>query len=197
MAGVIEHFRAIVGAEGLLVGADIGPRYLNTRGHGTAGAPLCVVRPKTTAEVSDVLKICHAQDIAIIAQGGMTGLVGGGAPRGGEVILSLERMTAIEAIDPDGRTLTADAGVILQTAQEACAAQGFELPLDLGARGSATLGGVISTNAGGVRVIRYGMMRENVLGLEAVLADGTIVSSMNRMLKNNAGYDIASNCMPM
>ncbi len=99
-------------------------------------------------------------------------------------------MTRIESLDADGLTLVAEAGVILQTAQEACAAAGFELPLDLGARGSATLGGGISTNAGGVRVIRHGMMRDNVLGLEAVLADGTVLSSMNRMLKNNSGYDL-------
>ncbi|MBL8642955.1 MAG: FAD-binding oxidoreductase, partial [Rhodospirillaceae bacterium] len=173
-----------------LTGADIGERYLNTRGHGMAGNPLCVVRPTSTAQVSAIMKACHAAGQAIIAQGGMTGLVAGGAPRGGEVILSLERMTKIEEFDAEGRTMTAEAGVVLQTAHEYAEERGFMLPLDLGARGSATIGGVISTNAGGVRVIRYGMMRESVLGLEAVLADGTVISSMNKMLKNNAGYDV-------
>ncbi|MDX2223306.1 MAG: FAD-binding oxidoreductase, partial [Rhodospirillaceae bacterium] len=187
---LIETLRSAVGPEGLLTGADIGPRYLNTRGHGDAGQPLCVVRPKTTEQVSRALALCHAQRQAVVPQGGLSGLVGGAAPRDGDVVLSLERMTAIEELDSDGRTLTAQAGVVLQTAQEHCAAAGFELPLDLGARGSATIGGVISTNAGGVRVIRYGMMRDSVLGLEAVLADGTVLSSMNKMLKNNAGYDI-------
>ncbi len=187
---MIDAFARIVDATGILTGGDIGPRYLNTRGHGVAGTPLCVLRPKTTAEVSEILKLCHARGQSIIAQGGMSGLVGGAAPLGGEVVLSLERMNQIEEFDAEGRTLTTQAGVILQTAHEYCEERGFMLPLDLGARGTATIGGVISTNAGGVRVIRYGMMRESVLGLEAVLADGTIISSMNKMLKNNAGYDL-------
>jgi len=187
---MIEALARIVDPSGLLTGQDIGPRYLNTRGHGTAGIPLCVLRPKTTAEVSDILKLCHQHNQPVVPQGGMTGLVGGGAPLGGEVVLSLERMNEIEEFDAEGRTLTAQSGVILQTAHEYCEERGFMLPLDLGARGSATIGGVISTNAGGVRVIRYGMMRESVLGLEAVLADGTVMSSMNKMLKNNAGYDL-------
>ncbi len=187
---MIETFRRIVDAAGLLVGDDIGERYLNTRGHGTAGKPLCVLRPTSTDQVSAILRACHAEGQTIIAQGGMTGLVGGGAPRGGEVVLSLERMNAIEEFDAEGRTVTAQAGVVLQTAHEYCEERGFMLPLDLGARGSATIGGVISTNAGGVRVIRYGMMRESVLGLEVVLADGTVISSLNKMLKNNAGYDL-------
>jgi FAD/FMN-containing dehydrogenase len=187
---MIETLRAIVDAAGLLEGSDIGERYLNTRGHGIAGKPLCVVRPTSTEQVSAILKACNAAGQTIIAQGGMTGLVGGGAPRGGEVVLSLERMTKIEEFDAEGRTVIAQAGVVLQTAQEYCEERGFMLPLDLGARGSATIGGVISTNAGGVRVIRYGMMRESVLGLEVVLADGTIISSLNKMLKNNAGYDL-------
>ena len=190
MNQLLGQFRAVVGPVGLLEGADIGPRYLNTRGHGDAGQPLCVIRPASTAEMAKVMAICHAHRRPVVAQGGMTGLVGGGAPSDGDIILSTERLIRIESLDPDGLTLTAEAGVVLQTAQEACAAAGFELPLDLGARGSATIGGVISTNAGGVRVIRYGMMRENILGLEAVLADGTVLSSMNRMLKNNAGYDL-------
>ena len=190
MQDLIEDLLDIVGPAGILSGVDIGARYLNTRGHGTAGRALCVVRPGTPAEVARVLSACHSRSQTVVAQGGMTGLVGGGAPGDGDVILSTERLTRIESLDADGLTLVAEAGVILQTAQEACAAAGFELPLDLGARGSATLGGVISTNAGGVRVIRHGMMRDNVLGLEAVLADGTVLSSMNRMLKNNAGYDL-------
>jgi FAD/FMN-containing dehydrogenase len=187
---MIDTLRGLVDAGGLLTGDDIGERYLNTRGHGSAGRPLCVLRPTATQQVSDILKACHAQGQTVVAQGGMTGLVGGGAPRGGEVVLSLERMNAIEDFDAHGRTLTAQAGVILQTAHDYCDDRGFMLPLDLGARGSATIGGVISTNAGGVRVIRYGMMRDSVLGLEAVLADGTVISSMNKMLKNNAGYDL-------
>jgi FAD/FMN-containing dehydrogenase len=187
---MIDAFAAILDGPGVLTGADIGPRYTNTRGHGVAGTPLCVLRPKSTIEVSHILKLCHDVGQAVVPQGGMSGLVGGGAPLGGEVVISLERMNAIEEFDADGRTLSVQSGVVLQTAHEYCEERGFMLPLDLGARGSATIGGVISTNAGGVRVIRYGMMRESVLGLEAVLPDGTILSSMNKMLKNNAGYDL-------
>ncbi len=187
---MIEALAKVVDSSGILTGADVGPRYLNTRGHGVAGAPLCVLRPTSPTQVSQILKLCFERGQTVVAQGGMSGLVGGGAPLGGEVVLSLERMNQIEEFDSDNRTLTAQAGVILQTAHEYSEERGFMLPLDLGARGTATIGGVISTNAGGVRVIRYGMMRESVLGLEAVLADGTIISSMNKMLKNNAGYDL-------
>ena len=110
--------------------------------------------------------------------------------RPGDLVLSLERLNRIEEIDIAGRTHAAEAGVTLQTAQEAVAAQGLLLPLDMGSRGSATLGGVAATNAGGNRVLRYGMARAMVLGLEGVLADGTVVSSLNRMIKNNAGFDL-------
>lgn len=187
---MLDELAKLVDAAGLLTGPDIGPRYLNTRGHGAAGMPLCVMRPATSDQVAAVLRFCHDRGHPVVPQGGMTGLVGGGAPLGGEVVLSLERMNRIEDFDAANCTLTCQAGVVLQTAQEFCDERGFLLPLDLGARGSATIGGVVSTNAGGVRVIRYGMMRDNVLGLEAVLADGTVVSSMNKMLKNNAGYDL-------
>lgn len=105
-------------------------------------------------------------------------------------MISLERMSSIEEIDQVGGTLTVQAGAPLQRVQEAAKEVGLQFPLDLGARGSCTIGGNIATNAGGVRVIRYGMMRQQVLGLEAVMADGRVVSSMNRMLKNNAGFDL-------
>src|SRR6185295_9485329 len=126
---------------------------------------------------------------AIVPWGGRTGLVEG-ANAEGAIALSLERMNAIEEIDAAGSIMVVQAGCVLQTACEAADAAGLFLPLDLGARGSATIGGNISTNAGGNRVLRYGMMREMVLGLEAVLADGTVVTSMNRLIKNNTGYDL-------
>jgi len=125
-----------------------------------------------------------------VPQGGKTNLVEGTASSADELILSLERMSRIEQVDPTGRTMRVQAGVILQRAQEEAERHEMLFPLDLGARGSCTIGGNISTNAGGVRVLRYGMMRSLVLGLEAVLADGTVVNSLNRMLKNNAGYDL-------
>jgi FAD/FMN-containing dehydrogenase len=153
------------------------------------GTPLALIRPSTTDHVSTVLKLCNDARVPVTAWGGKTGLVNG-AISDGAIALSLERMSAVEEIDPVGCTMTVQAGCVLQTAAEAAEAQALQLPLDLGARGSATLGGMISTNAGGNRVIRYGMTRNLVLGLEAVLADGTVVSSLNRLLKNNAGYDV-------
>ena len=190
MTDLLAALADTVDAPGMLTGKDIGPRYTDTRGHGPAGAPACVMRPTTTAQVSAILKLCNDAGRAVVPQGGMTGLVGGGTPGDGDVIVSLERMNEIEEIDPHGRIMVAGAGVVLETAHGAAEEAGFVLPVDLGARGSATLGGLISTNAGGNRVIRYGMTRQSVLGLEAVLADGTVLSSMNRMLKNNAGYDL-------
>jgi FAD/FMN-containing dehydrogenase len=151
---------------------------------------LALVRPRTTDELSAVLKLCHARGQGVVTHGGRTGVCDGDRATAGEVIVSLERMTAIEEIDPVGRTATVQAGCVLQTLQEAVERQGLLFPLDLGARGSCTIGGNVATNAGGMNVLRYGMMRALVLGLEAVLADGTVVSSLNRMLKNNSGYDL-------
>ena len=136
-----------------------------------------------------ILKAAHAAGEAVTPWGGLTGLVDG-ARADGALALSLARMNAVEAIDPVSGTMRVQAGCILQTACEAAEAQGLLLPLDLGSRGSATIGGNISTNAGGNRVLRWGMMREMVLGLEAVLADGTVVSAMNPLIKNNTGYDL-------
>jgi FAD/FMN-containing dehydrogenase len=153
------------------------------------GTPLALVRPGSTEEVSTVLRLCHEVRQSVVAWGGKTGLVDG-AVADGAVALSLERMNRIEEIDAVACTMTVEAGCVLQRACEAAEAKGLFFPLDLGARGSATIGGNIATNAGGNRVIRYGMMRDMVLGLEAVLADGTVVSSLNHLIKNNAGYDL-------
>ncbi|UZN52088.1 FAD-binding oxidoreductase [Cupriavidus cauae] len=152
--------------------------------------PIAVARPRNTAEVSAVLAICHRHRQAVVPQGGLTGLAGAATPAGGELVLSLERMRGVEEIDDQAGTMTVMAGTTLQAAQEAARAANWLLPVDLGARGSCQIGGNIATNAGGNRVIRYGMMRDQVLGLEAVLADGTVLTSLNKMLKNNAGYDL-------
>jgi FAD/FMN-containing dehydrogenase len=151
---------------------------------------LALLKPATTEEVSRVLKICREWNQPVVTQGGRTCCTQAADPRQEEVILSTERMTAIEKIDALGGTATVQAGAILETVQETLAEQDLLFPLDLGARGSCTIGGNVATNAGGINVLRYGMMRNLVLGLEAVLADGTVVSSMNQMLKNNAGYDL-------
>ncbi|RLA56697.1 MAG: FAD-binding oxidoreductase, partial [Gammaproteobacteria bacterium] len=152
--------------------------------------PDVVLKPESTEQVSAILKICSAAGQALVPLGGKTGLANGHFQTDSELGLSLERMNAIEDLDAANRTMTVQAGCILQTAAEAAEAEELLLPLDFGARGSATLGGCLATNAGGNMVIRYGMARDMVLGLEVVLADGTVVTSMNKMLKNNTGYDL-------
>jgi len=189
MEKLLQTLKVIVGDNGLLTGDDVSARPLNWMGQGNRQA-LAIVRPTSTQEVSEVLKACNEAGQSIIALGGLTGLVHGTDSTSGDILLSLERMADIEDIDPIGKTIIAQAGAPLQKVQEEAANAGLQFALDLGARGSCTIGGNIATNAGGNQVLRYGMMREQVLGLEVVLADGTIISSMNSLLKNNTGYDL-------
>ena len=183
------QLRQIVGEAGFLPRSAIAERSVGL-GRPEALQAAALLRPRSTAEVSAVLRACHAARQPVVVHGGLTGLVRGADAGPQELIVSLERMDRIEEIDAVSRTATAQAGVKLQALQEAVEERGLMFPLDLGARGSATIGGNISTNAGGNRVVRYGMMREMVLGLEAVLADGTVVSALNRLIKNNSGYDL-------
>ena len=150
----------------------------------------CLLRPESTEQLSRAMRICHERGQSVVVQGGLTGIVQGAASTADDVIISLERMADIESVDTVDGIATIQAGAILQTIQEHVATQGFLFPVDFGARGSCTIGGAVATNAGGINVLRYGMMRNVVLGLEAVLADGTVISSMNQMLKNNTGYDL-------
>ncbi len=186
---VVNSLRELIGESAIL-----DPETLSERAAGVWNpAPLqglALARPSTTEEVSAVLKWCNGNGISVVTHGGLTGLVHGADTSADQVILSLERMNKIESIDPQQRCATVQAGVVLQTLQEKVEEDGMIFPLDLGARGTATLGGNAATNAGGNRVIRYGMMRNMVLGVEAVLADGTIISSLNTLVKNNAGYDL-------
>jgi len=152
--------------------------------------PLAVLRPRSVAEVSRALKICHEAGLAVVPQGGLTGLAGGATPRAGQVVLSLERLKGVEEVDRDSATMTVLAGTPLQAVQKAAEEAGLYLALDIGSRGSCQIGGNIATNAGGNHVIRYGMARAQVLGLETVLADGVILSSLTKVMKNNAGYDL-------
>ena len=181
---------AELGAGAVLTGSDIGARHYSDWTRRNPCAPLALVRPRSSAEVAAVLRRCHAAAQPVVVQGGLTGLAGGATPRAGEIALSLERLAGIEDADPVGGTLRVLAGTTLAVVHGAAAEHGLQFSLDLGARGSCTIGGNIATNAGGNRVIRYGMTRELVLGIEAVLADGTVVSSLNTMLKNNAGFDL-------
>lgn len=189
MTDLLDQIRGVVGAQGLLTGDDVAARAADFMGltHVQARA---IVRPASTEELAAVMRLCHAAGQPVVPAGGYTGLVRGTVCEPDDIQISLERMRQIEAIDPVGRSMTVGAGCPVQAAQEAAAAQGLKFAVDWGGRGTATIGGGISTNAGGNSVVRYGMMRDNVLGLEAVLADGTIISSMNSLLKNNAAYDL-------
>ncbi len=189
MTELITQLEAIVGSANVLNPEQVAQRAKHFWDPSPMVA-LALVRPADTNEVSQVLKICSEHKQPVVTHGGVTGLVDGEKSNHKEIILSLERMQSIESIDPVNRTMTVQAGCVLQTVHEAATDAGLFYGLDLGARGSCTIGGNISTNAGGLSVLRYGMTREQILGLEVVLADGTILSSLNKMIKNNAGYDL-------
>ena len=186
----LDALQAALGPTAVLRGADTPARNHNDCSGLAPSVPLAVLRPADTAGVSAALRICHAHGLAVVPQGGLTGLCGAARVGAGEVALSLERLVGIEEIDPAAATMTVRAGTPLETVQQAAADAGFFCPLDLGARGSCAIGGNLATNAGGNRVIRYGMAREMVLGIEVVLVDGTVVTSLNKMIKNNAGFDL-------
>src|SRR5690606_19826334 len=176
--------------EAILSGEEAGARYGQDWSTAASCMPLAVLRPASTEEVSRIIALCSRHAQPVVVQGGLTGLSGGAVPRPGKIALSLERLSGIEEIDHGSMTMTVKAGTPLEVIQQAAAEAGFVFPLDLGARGTCNIGGNIATNAGGNQVLRFGMTRNLVLGLEAVLADGTVISSMNKMLKNNAGYDL-------
>ena len=186
---IIKQLEGIVGSSNICWGDALAERAVSYW-DSSATEGIALVKPNSVEALSGVMACCHAANQRVVIQGGLTGCVEGAVPRPDEVIISLENLNQIETIDPINSTATVQAGVILENIQNAAREEGLIFPLDLGARGSCTIGGNIATNAGGINVLRYGMMRNLVLGLEVVLADGTIVSSMNQMLKNNAGYDI-------
>jgi FAD/FMN-containing dehydrogenase len=169
--------------------SEIAPHLVELRGRWKGQTPL-LLKPTSTKAVSRILALCNESGTAIVPQGGNTGLVGGQIPTHGEVLLSLERMTRIRTVSPDGDLLIAEAGVVLKRAQQAADEAGRLFALSLGAEGSCTIGGNVSTNAGGVNVLRYGMMRELVLGLEVVLADGRVLDLLRGLKKDNTGYDL-------
>ncbi len=187
-----DELRAAIGTDAIREGIEMEPKHFGDWAVTVAehDRPSAVVYPRTTDEVAAVLRACTAHGIPAVAQGGLTGLVGGAVPVAGCVALSLSRMKAIEEVDASSATITVQAGVPLQAIQDAADAAGMLFPLDIGSRGSCAIGGNVSTNAGGVRVLRYGMTRELVLGMEAVLPDGTVLSMLNKMQKNNTGYDL-------
>ena len=189
MSDLLRAIANVLGEGGLLVGEDVSSRRSGIWRNDPIAAK-AIARPRSTAEVSRVLALCNDAGQPVVAHGGLTGLAESAITEPHEIALSLERMNRIVEVHRVERTMTAEAGAVLETVQNAAEAEDLMFPLDIGARGACTVGGIIATNAGGNRVIRYGMTREAVLGLEAVLADGTVVSSMNHMIKNNAGYDL-------
>ena len=174
----------------LLVGQRIPKKARSDASLSGRHLPVAYVRPTTIEQISTTVGTCNDHGVPVVIQGGMTGLAGGANPVEGSLVLSLDRFSGIEEVDTAAGTMTVKAGTILETAQRAAEEAGFLLPIDLGARGSCQIGGNIATNAGGIRVIRHGVTRDNILGLEVVLADGTVVSSLNRLRKNNTGYDL-------
>src|SRR5258706_1194583 len=187
---LLSRFAAIVGERYAVTDpAEIAPYLTEERGLYHGRWPR-VLRPGSTAEVSAILKLANEPGTAIVPQGGNTGLVGGQTPHQGEVVLSLKRMDRVREVDPTSNTMTCEAGVVLIKAQEAAAAAGRLFPLSLGAEGSCTIGGDLSSNAGGTGALAYGVARELVMGLEVVLADGRVLNNLRKLKKDNTGYDL-------
>jgi FAD/FMN-containing dehydrogenase len=186
---LLAQLRTIVGDANVVSGETVRERPTTWETHQPCHAR-ALLRPADTGEVATILRACNAARQSIVPYGGLTNLVQGCATSPGDIVLSFERMNAIEETDAVAHTMTAQAGVTLQAAQEAADLAGLFFPIDIGARGECLLGGNVATNAGGTKVIRYGMTRDSVLGIEAVLADGTVISSMNRYIKNNSGFDL-------
>ena len=187
---LIAKLKKIVGDKYVVTDqSDIAPYVIEARGlfHGRTQL---VLRPGSTAEVSEICKLATEHRIALVPQGGNTGLVGGQIPHHGEVVISLKRRDRIREIDPASNTMTCEAGVVLQVAQQRAAEADRLVPLSLGAEGSCTIGGNLSTNAGGTAALAYGVAREMALGLEVVLADGRVLNLLSKLKKDNTGYDL-------
>jgi len=187
---MLNELRAQLGPEKVLTDQDVRERYTHIW---TMDQPLrakAVLLPRTTADVSAALKICHAHQQPVVVHGGLTNLVGGTQTQGHEIVIALEKMNQIEEIDPQSRTMTVQAGVILENIHQKTEEADLLFPLSFGAKGSAQIGGIISANAGGLRVFRYGVTRHLVLGLEAVLADGTVINALKKIIKDNSAYDL-------
>lgn len=190
-AGHADALRLLVGERHVLVGPDLPGRYTQDLwGSDRTGVAGIVVRPGSAEETAMVLRYCHAHGQPVVVQGGMTGLVSGGVPAADEVVLSTERLTALGKVDTVAGTVTAGAGVTLADLQAHVSAHGLMVPIDLASKESATIGGCVATNAGGVNVVGYGMTRQHVRSLQVVLSDGTLLDLSTDLVKDNAGYDL-------
>jgi FAD/FMN-containing dehydrogenase len=189
---LVGRLRAVVGDAHVLTDADLRAGYETDwlgKYHGVAA---CVVRPGSVEEVAEVVRTCAAAGAHIVPQGGNTGLVGGSVPRDGEVVLSTRRLTSLGPVDTASMQVTAGAGVTIEALQQHARSAGTDFAVDWGARASATVGGGVSTNAGGSRVVRFGTMRAQVMGLQAVLADGSVIDQLGGLPKETAGPSLSS-----
>jgi FAD/FMN-containing dehydrogenase len=189
-AGLLDRLQALLGPSGLLSAPeDLAPHLTDWRGLYRGASP-CLLRPGSTAELAEAVRLCAAAGVPLVPQGGNTSMVGGATPdeSGRQVPVSLARLNRLRDIDPLDMSMTAEAGVVVQAAQDAAAEAGCLFPLSLGAEGSATVGGVLSTNAGGNTTVRYGNARDLMLGLEVVLPDGQVWNGLRRLRKGNTGY---------
>ncbi|KAI8084787.1 uncharacterized protein BX664DRAFT_300287 [Halteromyces radiatus] len=186
----LNYFESIVGRQGYINGKEEMVPYNTDWMNKFRGQSQLVLMPRTTQQVSAILNYCHDQNLAIVPQGGNTGLVGGSVPVFDEIILNLKNMNRIRSFDSVSGILTADAGCILEVLDNWLAEKGYMMPLDLAAKGSCHIGGNIATNAGGLRLLRYGSLHGTVLGLEVVLPNGTILNNMSTLRKDNTGFDL-------
>ena len=190
MTNLVAKLRAALGDRHVLTEASATSEYLKDWRGRYKGTALCVVRPGSTDEVAQAVRLCSDANVAIVPQGGNTGLCGGATPRGSEVVFSLTRLSLVRSVDTDNNTITVEAGCTLQAVQQAAEEAGRLFPLSIASEGTATIGGCLSTNAGGVQVLRYGNTRELTLGIEAVLPDGRIWDGLRGLRKDNTGYDL-------
>lgn len=191
-ADILEAAASILGPRGLTNDPEIMESWLTDWRGVYTGAAVALASPASAEEVSELVRYCAKNGVSIVPQGGNSGMVGGATPdsSGKSILLSLRRMNAIRALDPIAHQVVCEAGVVLQTLHEAAAEHGLRFPLTLGGKGSATVGGLISTNAGGTQVLRHGCMRSQVLGIEAVLADGSQYNALTALKKDNRGFDL-------
>lgn len=188
LASFFDELKPLIDTKDLML--EVPEANLHDWSHEQGGQPSCLVTPRTTEQVANVMALCNRYGVAVVPQGGLSGLAGGAVPSEGCLLLSLAKMNKIEHLDAVVGTLQVQAGAILQNVQDEAEAAGWMFALDLGARGSCQIGGNIATNAGGNRVIRYGVMRDLVLGLEVVLPNGNILNLLQSMKKNNTGLDL-------
>ena len=187
---MVDKLKEIVGEDSVLSDGKEKSRFDHIWKTDIPTNAIAVVFPKDTDELSSIMKVCFENNQKVLVQGGLTNLVGSTKTFKDEIIISLDRMNKIEEIDEKSRTITLQSGVIVEDAINAANEKDLLLPLNFGAKGSAQIGGVVSTNAGGLRVLKYGMTRGLVLGLEAVLSNGEVISSMKKVIKDNSGYDV-------